>query len=95
MPIDVFERGDTVQFTWVSSVSPDAAPTFKVTGPAETIVSSITSISSDTTHYYALYTMPGSDGYYIGEWFANKTVQGSAYNFVKKFLFQIRNTIQP
>lgn len=89
------EVNDTVQFTFVSSVAPDAAPTFKVTGISGSVIASITSIVSDTTHYYALYTMPTSAGFYIGEWFAQKTVSGSAYNFTKKFVFKVEDTITP
>jgi hypothetical protein len=37
-------------------------------------------LQSDSTHYYALYTMPTSEGAYLAEWFAQKSVSGSAYN---------------
>lgn len=92
MNIETFESGDTVQFTFVSSVAPDSEPIFKVTGVAGTVVASITSTQSDTTHYAALYTMPTSDGYYLGDWFAQKTYSGSVYNFTKKFMFQNKTT---
>lgn len=93
--IETFEPSDSRQFTFVSSVAPDSNPIFKVTGIGGSVVASISSISSDTTHYYAMYTMPTSEGYYIGEWFAQKTVVGSAYNFVKKWVFQVRDVITP
>ncbi len=89
--INLYEPGDTRQFTFVSSVSPDAAPIFKVTGVSNTVIASITSVQSDSTHYYAMYTMPTSVGMYIGEWFAQRTVQGSAYNFIKRFVFRIED----
>lgn len=93
MSIERFERDHTVQFTWVSSVPPDAAPSFAVTEPwSSTLIASITSISSDNTHYTALFTMPTSEGYYIGEWKALKTVSSSAYDFVKRFVFQVEKT---
>mgnify|MGYP001612559051 FL=1 len=82
-------------FTFVSSVSPDAQPILKMTGIAGTIISCITALQSDSTHYYALYTMPTSEGFYVGEWFAQKTVSGSAYNFVKKFVMKIEATTTP
>ena len=94
MTIEAFERATTVQFTFTSSVNPDAAPTFKVTGIAQTVVASVTATSSDSTHYYALYTTPTSDGIYMGEWFAQKTVLGSAYNFITRHLFQVKPTQQ-
>ena len=93
--INIFEPGDSRQFTFVSSVSPDGLPILKVTGISGTVVDCITSIQSDSTHYYTMYTMPTSQGYYVGEWFAQRTVAGSAYNFVKKFVFEIKETITP
>lgn len=90
-----FEPGNTVQFTFVSSIAPDAAPTFKVLNAANTAVASITAATSDSTNYYAMYTMPTTQGAYVGEWVAAKTVAGSAYNFVKRFVFNIRLTEEP
>ena len=93
MTLPIFEQGNTLQFTWVSSVAPDAAPTFKVKdGRTSTIITSVTALQSDATHYYALYTMPTSDGFYSAEWFAQKTVLGSAYNFIKRFGFRVDET---
>ena len=94
--IDRFETGHTVQMTWVSSVPPDAAPSFAVTEPwSQTLIASVTAIESDTTHYTALFTMPTSEGHYIGEWKALKTVSGSAYQFVKRTVFQVQKTAIP
>lgn len=88
----VFEPGNTIQFTLTSSVAPDSAPIFKVLGSGNTVLSSITSITSNTTNYYALYTMPTTEGAYVGEWFALKTVASSAYQFVKRFVFNVKRT---
>jgi len=93
--INIFEPSDSVQFTFVSSVSPDTAPIFKVTGIENTVIASITSIQSDATHYYAMYTMPTSKGHYIGEWYAQRTVASSAYSFIKKFIFRVQQTTIP
>ena len=87
------EAGNTIQFTWVSSVAPDAAPVFKAIDDSDTVVNCLTAIQSNTTSYYALYTTPGSDQWMVGEWFAQKTVSGSARNFVKKFPFKVERTI--
>ena len=95
MAIPTFEPGNSIQFTFVSSVAPDSAPIFKVTGVADTVIASLTSIQSTTTAFYAMYTLPSSQGFYIGEWFAQKTVSGSAYNFVKKFVFRVEETNIP
>jgi len=93
--ISIFEPGDTIQFTFVSSVAPDSAPIFKVTGIADTVIASLTSVQSTTTAFYAMYTIPTSEGFYIGEWVAQKTVNSSAYNFVKKFVFRAETTKTP
>lgn len=89
-----FESGDTVQFTFVSSVAPDAAPRFSVHGSGDTLVSSVTASQSSSTEYYAMVTMPGSgsEGVYRGEWFAQKTTSGSTYPFYKRFLFNVLTT---
>jgi hypothetical protein len=87
------EAGNTVQFTFVSSIAPDAAPIFKAINDGDTVVNCQTSIQSNATAFYALYTTPGSDQWMIGEWWAQKTVSGSARNFVKKFPFKVERTI--
>lgn len=92
MALETFEIGDTVQMTFTSSVAPDSNPIFKVTGITDTVIASLTSLTSNTTNYYTMYTMPTSEGFYIGEWFAQKTVSGSAYNFNKKFVFRVSET---
>jgi hypothetical protein len=87
------EAGDTVQFTFTTSVAPDAAPSFAVVGGSDALVSSATALSSGTTAYYAMYTMPNSaDGVYMGEWLAQKTVSGTPYQFRKRFLFNVVTT---
>lgn len=91
MSIDVFDTGGTVQFTFVSSVAPDSAPTFKVIDAANN-VSSFTSVSSDSTSFYSLYTMPNTEGLFIGEWVAVKTFTGSALPFIRRFVFKVSET---
>lgn len=91
--IDVFEQGNTIQFTWTSSIAPNSAPILKITeGLNSSVIASITALQSDTTHYYALYTIVGSSDFYSGEWFAQKTVNGSAYNFIRRFGFRAVTT---
>lgn len=85
-----FEAGDSVQFTFVCSVAPDAAPFFAVYGSGEALISSLTATTSDVTSYYAVHTMPSSaDGPYLGEWGAQKTVAGTPYPFRKRFQFNV------
>lgn len=88
-----YEAGDTVQFTFTSSVAPDAAPVFSVVGPGDVVVSSVTALASGTTAFYSLFTMPSSaDGVYMGEWSAQKTVGGDAFPFRRRFLFNVLRT---
>jgi len=92
---DTFEPTNTVQFTFVSSVAPDSAPVLKVSGvQSGTVIASLSATSSDTTNYYSLFTLPSSEGVYMGEWFSQKTFSGSAHNFVKRFLFNVKQTRQ-
>jgi hypothetical protein len=93
--IKTFFPGDTVKFTLTSSASPDAAPLFTVTDAGGAVVSSMTSIASDATHYYALHTATTTPGYFISTWTINKTLTGSAYTFIRKTVFQIKPLVFP
>ena len=64
MSFQTFEPGDTRQFTWVSSLAPDAAPILKIYSTVDdaTVIASMTAQSSDSTHYWTLFTMPASQG---------------------------------
>lgn len=88
--MDVIELYNTIQLTFVSSVQPDSDPVVSITDPNGS-VTSLTSISSDSTHYYSLYTT-NVEGVHVGKWGAQKTVVGSAYNFSKAFLFNVKLT---
>ena len=88
------EAGDTLQFTFVSSVAPDAAPSFAVYTSSATLLSSQTAQTSGTTAYYAMFTMPSSaDGVYLWEWRALKTVVGSAFQFTRRETFLVDRTM--
>lgn len=89
------EAGATLQFTFVSSVAPDSAPLFSVKDRDGTVVASFTSISSDATHYYAMYTMPANLTHQVATWKATKTVQGSARNFIRRQVFRVQETQVP
>ena len=89
MPRDQFEPLNTLQFTWVSSVAPDSEPLLKVTGVDGTTVTTLSSVQSDSTHYYALYTLPNTEGICLAEWYAEKTISTSARPFIKSFVFNI------
>jgi hypothetical protein len=85
-----FEAGDSLQFTFVTSVAPDAAPYLAIFGSGEALVSSATANTSDATSYYSVFTMPSTaDGPYLGEWGAQKTVAGTPYPFRKRFQFNV------
>ena len=93
MARDRYEAGDSVQFTWQSSVAPDAAPSFAIYTSSGSLVNCMTAIQSAATAYFAMMTMPGSvDAVYLAEWAAAKTVSGTEYPFIKKFLFNVHTT---
>ena len=94
MSFETFQVRDTVQFTIQTSAAPDAAPILKVVGIAGSVIASITAIQSDTTHYYAMFSIPNSEGYYAAEWFAQKTISGSVYNFAKAFKFKATDEVK-
>lgn len=86
---EAYEAGDTVQFTWVSSIAPDSVPIVKITDIANA-VTSLTSVESGASgYYYALYTMPNTAGVYMVEWYAQKTIVSSVYPFRKRELFNV------
>lgn len=88
-----YEAGDTLQFTWTSSVTPDSAPYFSVFGSGNALVQSQTAQQSSSTEFYAIFTMPASlDGTYLWEWGANKTVAGTPYPFRKREVFNVVRT---
>lgn len=96
MSFPSFETGKTIEFTWTGSLAPDSAPVFSVTEPwSATLISSFTSTQSSTTQYSALFTMPTSQGYYVGEWLAQKTVSSSLRNFIDRFVFKVQATTIP
>ena len=91
--IQVFEKGDTQQFTWTASVEPDAAPNLGITEPNNlSIIHSATALSSSSREFFAFITMPDSVGIYLFEWIAQKTLSGSAYNFIEKGCFRVEES---
>lgn len=93
MSLITLQPGNTVQFTWVSSIAPDAAPRFNVRDKGNTVVHSATAAQSNTFDFYALYTIPDGDAWYSAEWLAQKTIGGSAYNFINRLGFRVLETI--
>ena len=89
---NVFERGDTQQFTWVASVAPDAAPRLSVIDSAGTILHSAYAVQSGATAYYSMVTAPNCCGWYLYEWQAMKTIAGSAYPFINRGVFRVDET---
>lgn len=91
-----FEAGDTVQFTFVTSVPPDTVPLFTMIGSGSATVGSFTTQQSASTAFYAMVTMPSSeDGVYLGQWSTSKVVAGDSYPFVKRFVFNVTRTPRP
>ncbi len=96
MSIPVFEPLNTLQFTVVTSVAPNSAPALTIHGIAsQAVVDSLTSQVSDSTHHYAFVTMPDTPGYYLADWYAEKTLVSSVFPFQKLFPFRIVRTKRP
>ena len=87
--IPVVEPGGVLQLTWVSSVAPDGAPSVIVEDRAGTVVSTVTAVSSDSTHYYAIIGAPATEGLYTARWEAKKTFSGSQYTHKRALLFKV------
>ena len=69
--------GDTIAITWVNSgVTPTAIGAAIYNG-SETLVSSASMTSSGNGHYYRLYTLPNTPGYFVAETIA--TISGNPY----------------
>jgi len=93
MSLLTLQPGNTVQFTWVASIAPNAAPIFAVRDKDNTVIHSAMAATSNATDFYALYTIPGGDDWYSGEWTALKTIGASAYQFINRFGFRALETI--
>ena len=92
-PIETYDPGDTVMFTWQASVAPDSAPLFTVFDQASTVVMSLTATQSGSTQYFALFTMPSTGPtHYVAEFRALKTVAGSSFPFIERDAFRVRAT---
>ena len=90
--LETYEADSTKQFTFQSSIAPDSAPRFCVYNGSGTLIGSLTSASSDSTHYYAMMTVSSTEGIYVGEWYAVSTVNGDVYPFYKRELFNVVRT---
>lgn len=89
-----YEAGDTVQFTWVSTVAPSSVPSFAVYNNSGVLVASETGQQSASTAFYAFYTMTDSPGlWFMGEWVASHTVASSLRPFVERFRFKTEKTL--
>lgn len=93
--IRTFFPGDTVMLTLTSSAPPDSAPLLSVLDASNTVIVSATSITSDSTHYYGLFTQTNTPGYYKAVWRIQKTLVASAYQFIRKSVFQIKPVATP
>jgi len=96
MSVPVFESGNTIQFTWVSTVGPDAPPGFTITEPwSASVVVSFSAVQSSATSFFALYTMPTSEGHYLATWTALKTDASSVRAFIDRLVFKVTATAIP
>lgn len=90
-----YEAGNSVMFEWASKLAPDSAPTFVVQekGTAVLVSSFGFAVQSDSTHYFAIVTMPGSEVELEGIWTGQKTFSGTVYPLVDRFEFVVKSEL--
>lgn len=81
--MDKFLSGDTRQFTWISSGAAASPISAAILNSADAVVSSVSMTDSGAGHYYAVMTMPNTQGYYVKETLA--TVNSKQYKQREKF----------
>ena len=62
--------GTTLKLTWVTSGVTPTGIVANLINNVESLVSSLTAVSSGNGHYYGLMTLPNSDAWYVNEWYA-------------------------
>ena len=75
--------GDTIQVTWVNSGQTPSPLTAAIYDGSDTIVDSASMVSSGNGHFYHLYTLPNTPGFYVAETLA--TLAGKPYKNRKTF----------
>jgi hypothetical protein len=76
--------GNTVRTTWVSSGAAPTSISSALIDKDETLVHSMTAVSSGGGMYYSAHTLPSSAGWYVNEWKA--VIDG--YPFVSRQLIK-------
>ena len=75
--------GDTLKVTWVHSGTTPTSIHAAIYDGSETLVNSMSMTSSGNGHYYSLYTLVDSLGYFVAETLA--TISGKPYKNRMKF----------
>lgn len=88
---DVLEYGSTYKFTWTGSTAPDSAPRLSIVNSAATLVYSSVALTLDAYGFYAFVPAP-TPGWYLYEWLAQKTINGSVYDFIERGVFRTDRT---
>jgi len=90
--LPVFEGGDTVMLTWSADIAPEGAPHVAIFDVNSVVVSSVTSVQSDTTHYYAPFPTSRTSAYYVAEWKASKVFNAVSYDSIRRMGFKVQVT---
>lgn len=83
--IDVI-AGTTLRMTWTNSGATVDSIASRLINGSETIVNTITPVSSGNGHYFAVHPIPNTPGWYVNEWVAS--IAANTYvnrQFVKAF----------
>jgi len=76
--------GNTIKVTWVSSGITPSAISLSIFNGSDTLVNSLSMTSSGNGHYYGLYTLVNTLGYYVAQ--TDATVASKPYK--KRFAFK-------
>jgi len=75
--------GDTLRYRWISSGTAPSSFSYLVLDWTETIVDTGTLVSSGAGHFYANYTVPDSEGYYVFK--STVTINSNPYKRSTRF----------
>lgn len=89
MRVNVFDKnvGDIFKATWVSSGGNPSTISSALIDKNQTVISSLTGVSSGNGFFFAFHQLPNTPAYYVNEWRAN--VGGN--NYVNRQLVRVND----
>lgn len=68
IPITEHIAGTTVRVTWISSGAAPTGMASMLRDRADAVVNTATAVDSGNGFWYALHTLPNTNGWYVNEW---------------------------